>query len=129
MEGVKDMAETEKITINVDVVDLGKIDVLVDQGFYSTRTDCIKSAIRNELAKHDQIVTQYAVKKTYTFGITKLSKEELEQVVAAQTKLDVKVIGMLVVDEDVEPELMKRSVQSLKVHGVFKASPKIKSLY
>ena len=123
------MAETEKITINVDVVDLGKIDVLVDQGFYSTRTDCIKSAIRNELAKHDQIVTQYAVKKTYTFGITKLSKEELEQVVAAQTKLDVKVIGMLVVDEDVEPELMKRSVQSLKVHGVFKASPKIKALY
>ena len=123
------MAETEKITINLDVVDLGKIDVLVDQGFYSTRTDCIKSAIRNELAKHEQIVTQYAVKKTYTFGITKLSKQELESTVAKEAKLDVKVIGMLIIEEDVEPELVKRSVQSLKVHGVFKAPPKIKALY
>ena len=123
------MAETEKITINVDVVDLGKIDLLVEQGFYSTRTDLIKSAIRNELVKHEQIVHQYAVKRAYTFGIMKLTKRELEEVITNGEKLDIKVIGMLLVDEEIPVELAKRAISSLKVHGAFKAKNEIKALF
>ena len=123
------MAETEKITINVDVVDLGKIDLLVEQGFYSTRTDLIKSSIRNELNKHEFIVNEHVVKKSYTLGITKLSSEYLQKTVDEGQRLDVKVIGMLLIDEDVSVNLAKTAIATLTVHGAFKAKPEIKALF
>ena len=123
------MAETEKITINVDVVDLGKIDLLVEQGFYSNRTDLIKSSIRNELLKHENIVNQIIVKKAYSLGVTKFSKEDLEALVEHNKVLDVKVIGLLIIEEDVTPQLVLKTITSLKVLGAFKAKSEIKALF
>ena len=115
------MAETEKITINIDVVDLGKIDLLVEQGFYSNRTDLIKSSIRQELQKHEEVVTKIVVSKSYNIGVTKFSKEELEEVARSNRILDIKVLGLLIIAEDVPVDLAKKTIKYLNVFGVFKA--------
>ena len=123
------MAETEKITINIDVVDLGKIDLLVEQGFYSNRTDLIKSSIRNELIKHEEVVSKIVVSKSYNVGVTKFTKEELEEVARSNKILDVKVLGLLIIAEDVPVDLAKKTIKYLNVFGVFKAPAGIKALY
>ena len=123
------MAETEKITINIDVVDLGKIDLLVEQGFYSNRTDLIKSSIRQELQKHEEVVSKIVVSKSYNVGVTKFSKEELEEVVRSNKILDIKVLGLLIIAEDVSVELAKKTIKYLNVFGVFKASSEIKAIF
>ena len=129
MKGWIHLAETEKITINVDVVDLGKIDLLVEQGFYSNRTDLIKSSIRNELLKHEDTVNQIIVKKAYNLGVTKFSKSDLEALVSQNKVLDVKVVGLLIIEEDVTPQLVQKTISSLKVFGAFKAKNEIKALF
>ena len=123
------MAETEKITINIDVVDLGKIDLLVEQGFYSNRTDLIKSSIRQELQKHEEVVSKIVVSKSYNVGVTKYSKEELEQVARSNKILDIKVLGLLIIAEDVPVELAKKTIKYLYVFGVFKAPTEIKAIF
>lgn len=123
------MAETEKMTINIDVVDLGKIDLLVDQGFYSNRTDLIKTSIRNELLKHEATVKHIVTEKSYNIGVTKFTKDYLEQLVSNDKVLDVKVMGLLIIDEDVTPQLVQKTIKTLKVMGAFKAKPEIKALY
>lgn len=123
------MAETEKITINIDVVDLGKIDLLVEQGFYSNRTDLIKSSIRSELTKHELIVNKMIIDKSYNLGVTKFSRDYLESLAYKNKMLDVKVIGLLIIEEDVSSELVNKTIKSLKCFGVFKASNEIKELF
>jgi len=123
------MAETEKITINIDVVDLGKIDLLVEQGFYSNRTDLIKSSIRQELQKHEELVSKIVVSKSYNVGVTKFSKEELEEVARSNKILDIKVLGLLIIAEDVPVELAKKTIKYLNVFGVFKAPAEVKVLF
>ena len=123
------MAETEKITINIDVVDLGKIDLLVEQGFYSNRTDLIKSSIRQELQKHEEVVSKIVVSKSYNVGVTKFSKEELEEVARSNKILDIKVLGLLIIAEDVPVELAKKTIKYLNVFGVFKAPAEVKALF
>ena len=123
------MAETEKITINIDVVDLGKIDLLVEQGFYSNRTDLIKSSIRNELIKHEEVVSKIVVSKSYSVGVTKFSKEELEDVARRNKILDVKVLGLLIIADDVPVDLAKKTIKYLNVLGVFKAPAEVKALF
>ena len=123
------MAETEKITINIDVVDLGKIDLLVEQGFYSNRTDLIKSSIRQELQKHEEVVSKIVVSKSYNVGVTKFSKEELEQVARSNKILDIKVLGLLIIAEDVPVDLAKKTIKYLNVFGVFKAPAEVKALF
>ena len=123
------MAETEKITINIDVVDLGKIDLLVEQGFYSNRTDLIKSSIRQELQKHEEVVSKIVVSKSYNVGVTKFSKEELEEVAHSNKILDIKVLGLLIIAEDVPVDLAKKTIKYLNVFGVFKAPAEVKALF
>ena len=123
------MAETEKITINIDVVDLGKIDLLVEQGFYSNRTDLIKSSIRQELQKHEEVVSKIVVSKSYNVGVTKFSKEDLEQVARSNKILDIKVLGLLIIAEDVPVELAEKTIKYLNVFGVFKAPVEVKALF
>src|SRR3712207_8916575 len=56
--------ETEKITSNLGVVDLGQIDLLVQEGFYANRTDFIRTAIRNQIAAHADAVKQSVARNT-----------------------------------------------------------------
>ncbi|MEO4053917.1 CopG family transcriptional regulator [Solibacillus sp. CAU 1738] len=122
------MAETEKITINMNVVDLGKVDLLVEQGFYSNRTDFIKTSIRNQLSTHANVVDTIITDKSYVLGVSHYTRESLEKVLAQNKILDIKVVGMLVFADDIDEELAIKTIKSLKVFGVFKATPEIKKV-
>ena len=122
------MAETEKITINMNVVDLGKADLLVEQGFYSNRTDFIKTAIRNQLSVHANVVDNIITDKSYLIGVSLYSRERLEKVMEQNKILDIKVVGMVVIADNIDEELAIKTIKSLKVFGVLKATPEIKKV-
>lgn len=121
------VGETEKITINVGYVDLGHIDLLVHEGFYSNRTDFIRTAIRNQLASHSDAIKQSIVRNTLELGLRRFSREELETVRAAGRKLRIKVLGLAVIADDVTPELARETIESITVLGALQANPSVKA--
>lgn len=122
------MAETEKITINMIAVDLGKVDLLVQEGFYQNRTDFIRTAIRNQLDKHDAAVQNAIVRNSYGMGIFEWSRKDLEKTIAKGERKSFNVIGILVIDDDVTPELADQAIESVRVRGSFRASPAVKEV-
>ena len=122
------MAETEKITINMNVVDLGKVDLLVEQGFYSNRTDFIKTAIRHQLSTYSTVVDHIITDKSFAIGISYFNRHLLEEVHSQNKILDIKVVGMLVLADDIDDELVLKTIKSLKVFGVLKATPELKEV-
>ncbi len=123
------MAESEKITINTNVVDLGKVDLLVEQGFYSNRTDFIKTSIRNQLSSHSKDIDNVITDKMYAIGISRYSRKMLEDLLEENKVLDIKVVGMLVLDDKIDLNLAKKTIKSLKVSGVFRANSEIKDFF
>jgi Arc/MetJ-type ribon-helix-helix transcriptional regulator len=119
--------ETEKITINVGFVDLGHIDLLVHEGFYSNRTDFIRTAIRNQLTTHADTVKQSIVRHTLELGIRLYSREDLEGVKAAGSKLRIQVVGLATIADDVTPELALATIESITVLGALQASKAVKA--
>ena len=119
--------ETEKITINVGYVDLGHIDLLAREGFYSNRTDFIRTAIRNQLATHADAAKQAIVRNTLELGLRQYTREDLEAVKAAGTKLRVKVLGLATIADDVTPELALATIESITVLGALQASKAVKA--
>jgi len=130
MSNVKDFRsklENEKITINLGFVDLGHIDLLVREGFYSNRTDFIRTAIRNQLERHRSAAEKSVVRKQLDLGISHFSREQLEAVRDAGEALDVRVLGLATIDSDVSPELARVAIASLTVLGAFHASAAVKA--
>jgi Arc/MetJ-type ribon-helix-helix transcriptional regulator len=119
--------ETEKITINLGVVDLGQIDLLVHEGFYSNRTDLIRTAIRNQLATHTEVVKQAVARKTMILGLQRYTRQDLEAVRAVGQKLQIHVLGLASIADDVPPELARATIDSIFVLGVLQASSAIKA--
>ena len=119
--------ESEKITINLGFVDLGHIDLLVREGFYSNRTDFIRTAIRNQLASHADAVKQSIVRHTLELGLRRISREELEAVKAKGGRLNIQVLGLATIDDDVTPELARATIESITVLGALHASKAIKA--
>ncbi len=117
----------EKITINVGFVDLGQIDLLVQEGFYANRTDLIRTAIRNQITAHAEAVKQVVSRRTLVLGIQHLGRAELEAVRARGETLDVRVLGLLSIAADVTPELALQTLHSLDVLGSLHASPAVKA--
>lgn len=120
------LAESEKVTINLGYVDLGHIDLLVAEGFYGNRTDFIRTAIRNQLATQQDAVRQVVARKALVLGIQRFGRAELEAVRAAGETLDIRVLGLAVVDDDVSPELAQATIHSVTVLGAFQASAAVK---
>jgi len=118
--------ETEKMTVNVGVVDLGQVDLLVQEGFYSNRSDLIRTALRNQLALHADIVKQTVARRTLTVGLQHYSRADLERVVAAGQRLQVQVVGLARVADDVSPELACAAIESVTVLGAFQANPAVR---
>ena len=121
------MSETEKITINLGLVDLGQIDLLVQEGFYQNRTDFIRTAIRNQLNTHAEAVKQTVVRKELVLGLQHYARHDLEAVQAAGEALDIRVLGLVSIADDVSPELALETIASMEVLGTFKASPAVKA--
>lgn len=120
-------AETEKITINLGFVDLGQIDLLVSESFYSNRTDFIRTAIRNHLNHHAENVKQVVARKTLVLGLQHFSAADLRAVQAAGQKLRIRVLGLASIAQDVTPELALAAIESLEVLGALHASPAVKA--
>jgi Arc/MetJ-type ribon-helix-helix transcriptional regulator len=127
MAGDGGMSETEKITINLGLVDLGQIDLLVQEGFYQNRTDFIRTAIRNQLTEHAEAVKQTVARKTLVLGLQHYTRRDLEAVRAAGETLQIKVLGLASIADDVTPELALATIDSLVVLGAFRASPAVKA--
>jgi Arc/MetJ-type ribon-helix-helix transcriptional regulator len=119
--------ESEKITINLGFVDLGQIDLLVQEGFYSNRTDLIRTAIRNQLVSHADVVKQTVARKTLVLGLQHISRQDLEKAQAAGEKLRIQVLGLARIAEDVSPQLARATIDSLTVLGAVQASAAVKA--
>ncbi|HSV51602.1 MAG TPA: CopG family transcriptional regulator [Burkholderiaceae bacterium] len=120
-------ADSEKITINLGFVDLGQIDLLVAEGFYSNRTDLIRTAIRNHLGGHADTLKQVAARKMLVLGLQYFSSDDLKAVMAAKQKLQIRVLGLATIAYDVTPELAQATIASIEVLGALHASPAVKT--
>jgi len=120
------MSDTEKITINLGPVDLGRIDVLVEQGLYSNRTDAIRSAIRTLLDRHEPVIQNVSVQKSFSLGVLILSRADLERWKASGEKKSLHIIGHLSLAKDIAPELARETIESIRVRGTFRASEELK---
>jgi Arc/MetJ-type ribon-helix-helix transcriptional regulator len=120
-------SDTEKITINLSFVDLGQVDLMVQEGFYSNRTDFIRTAIRNQLDRHADVVKQSAARKSLDLGLRTYSREDLEAARRAGEMLHINVLGLATIAQDVTPELARATIASVSVLGALHASPAVKS--
>jgi Arc/MetJ-type ribon-helix-helix transcriptional regulator len=120
-------ADAEKITINLGYVDLGQIDLLVAEGFYGNRTDLIRTAIRNQLRTHSEVVNQAVARKTLVLGLHHFSADDLRAVKAAGQTLQIRVLGLATIAHDVTPALALATIKSVEVLGALHASPIIKT--
>ena len=119
---IRRIGETEKLTINLGVVDLGQIDLLVQEGFYSNRTDLIRTAIRNQLAVHADEVKRTVARRTLVLGLQNFTRADLERAQAAGQRLQIQVLGLARIADDVSPELARATIESVEVLGAFHAS-------
>nr|WP_296065385.1 hypothetical protein [uncultured Actinoplanes sp.] len=124
---VSDLDRSEKITINMSPVDLGQIDLLVREGFYSNRTDFIRTAIRVQLATQAAAIERTVTRRTLVLGIQHFSRADLEQIRAAGETVRIRVLGLAVIADDVPPELAAQTIEEIEVLGAFRASPAVKA--
>jgi Arc/MetJ-type ribon-helix-helix transcriptional regulator len=120
-------SETEKITINLGYVDLGHVDLMVQEGFYSNRTDFIRTAIRNQLVIHADAAKKAASRLTLELGLRTFDRKDLEAVQAAGEKLKIRVLGLAVIADDVTPDLARATIESLTVLGALHAPAEVKA--
>lgn len=121
------MLESEKITINLGLIDLGQIDLLVNEGFYSNRTDLIRTAIRNQLNTHAEVVKQTVARKSLVLGLHHYSRVDLEAARARGERLQIQVLGMASIANDVTAELAVATIESIFVLGALHASTAVKT--
>jgi Arc/MetJ-type ribon-helix-helix transcriptional regulator len=119
-------ADSEKITINLGYIDLGQIDLMVQEGFYSNRTDFIRSAIRNQLERHADVVKRSTIRKRLDLGLRHYSCEDLEAARRAGEMLEIHVLGLASIALDVTPELARATISSVAVLGSLHASAAVK---
>jgi Arc/MetJ-type ribon-helix-helix transcriptional regulator len=127
-EGVPmaEVEKTEKITINLGLVDLGQIDLLVDEGFYANRTDFIRTAIRRQLESRAAAVNDTVVRRALTLGTQHVSRRDLEALRDAGQQIELRVLGLATVADDVSPELALATIASVEVLGAFRAPRAVK---
>ena len=119
--------ESEKLTINIGYVDLGHIDLLVREGFYSNRSDFIRTAIRTQLDRHTDAMKQSVARRQLDLGLRHYSRLDLEAIRAAGETLDIQVLGLAVIAADVSADLARATIASIQVLGALQASPEVKA--
>ena len=120
-------SESEKITINLGFVDLGHIDLLVQEGFYSNHTDFIRTAIRNQVLTHGEVLKKSVARRSMVLGLQRYTRQDLENVLASGEQLHIHVLGLATIDDDVSPQLALRAIASVVVLGALRASPEVKA--
>ena len=127
MDDAMKIPDSEKLTLNLGFVDLGHIDLLVADGFYSNRSDFIRTAVRNQLASHADVSRRATRRQSLELGLRTYTRRDLEAVREAGEQLAIRVLGLVVIAEDVTPELARATIVSLTVLGALHASPDVKS--
>jgi Arc/MetJ-type ribon-helix-helix transcriptional regulator len=122
-----ELEKTEKITINLGLVDLGQIDLLVREGFYANRTDFIRSAVRAQLATRSGAVDQTVARRTLVLGTQHFTRADLEAVRGAGQTIQIRVLGLASIADDVSPELALQTIASVEVLGAFRASAAVRA--
>src|SRR6476469_1390118 len=121
------VSDSEKITINLGYVDLGHVDLMVQEWFYSHRTDFIRTAIRNQLERHADVVRQSTARKSLDLGLRNYSREDLEAAQRAGEMLHINVLGLATITQDVTPDLARATIASVSVLGALHATPAVKA--
>jgi Arc/MetJ-type ribon-helix-helix transcriptional regulator len=121
------VVDSEKLTINLGAVDLGSIDLLVAEGFFSNRSDLIRTAVRNLLAGHRDIVNGALARQERTLGLRRITRAELEGLRSAGQRIRVSVVGLVIIDDDVSTELARETIAALSVLGTLQANPALKA--
>ena len=121
------MPDTEKITVNLPAVDLGKIDLLVQEGLYSNRTDFIRTAIRSQLEKNSFEIQQTVMRHSFVIGVISYNRADFEKRKEKNDKLKLSIVGMLHLQDDISPELAKEVVEYIRLRGIFLASDEVKA--
>ena len=121
------LADSEKITINLGHVDLGQIDLLVREGFYSNRTDLIRTAVRNQIDRHAEVVRQSVSRQQLDLGLRHYSRADLEAARDAGRLLHIRVLGLASIASDVTPELARAAIGAIEVLGALQASAPVKA--
>src|ERR1700689_3012713 len=119
--------ETEKITINLGYVDLGHVDLMVKDGFYSNRTDFIRTAIRNQIERHAEVVKQSTARKSLDLGLRNYTRKDLEEALRAGQMIEINVLGLVTIAQDVSAELARATIASVVVLGALHARPEVKA--
>ena len=120
-------AESEKITVNLGFIDLGHIDLLVEEGFYSNRADFIRTAIRNQVIAHGEVLKSSVARRSMVLGLQRYTRKDLEKVLAAGEQLHIQVLGLATIDDDVPAQLASRAIGSIAVLGALRASPQVRA--
>jgi Arc/MetJ-type ribon-helix-helix transcriptional regulator len=118
---------SEKITINVGLVDLGQIDLLVDEGFFANRTDFIRTAIRRQLESRSDAVDSTVARRTLTLGTQQLTRSDLEALRDAGRTIELRVLGLATIADDVDPALALATISAVEVLGAFRAPRAVKA--
>ena len=121
------VVDSEKLTINMGFVDLGHIDLLVREGFYSNRSDFIRTAIRSQLDRHTDAVKQSVARRQLDLGLRQYSRSDLEAIRAAGESLHIQVLGLAIIASDVSADLARATIASIQVLGALQASPEVKA--
>jgi Arc/MetJ-type ribon-helix-helix transcriptional regulator len=119
--------KTEKITLNLSLIDLGQIDLLVQEGFYANRTDFLRTAARAQLSVHADALQRTVERKTIVLGLESYTRQQLEDLRAADHHLQIRVLGLATIADDVTPELARETIESVEVLGAFRASSAVKA--
>lgn len=119
--------DTEKITINLGYVDLGHVDLMVQEGFYSNRTDFIRTAIRNQLERHADVLKQSTTRHSLDLGLRNFTRRDLEAAQRAGEMLHINVLGLATIAQDVTPDLARAAIASVSVLGALHATPAVKA--
>jgi Arc/MetJ-type ribon-helix-helix transcriptional regulator len=119
--------DSEKITVNLGFIDLGRVDLLVRDGFYANRADFIRTAVRNQLERHDENLRHSVTRRQLKLGLTHITAQELESARDAGAPLHIHVLGLASIANDVTPELARAGIASVQVLGAFQASPAVKA--
>jgi Arc/MetJ-type ribon-helix-helix transcriptional regulator len=120
------LPDTDKVTINLGLVDLAQMDLLVGEGFYTNRTDFVRMAVRNLLQQHAEAIRSTVVRKRFVTGLQRYSRSDLERVVATGERLEIHVLGLATIEDDVSPELARAAIASIQVLGAFIASSAVR---
>ena len=125
--GMAQGSDSEKITINLGFVDLGHVDLLVEDGFYSNRTDFIRTAIRNQLLTHGDVLKTSVARRSMVLGLQRYTRQDLEKVVKAGEQLQIHLLGLATIVDDVNPQLARKAIASIAVLGALRASTEVKA--